>query len=38
MSKINCNFCSKKFGIKAIEGQLSICIPNFVNDKSGYLI
>ena len=38
MSKINCNFCSKKFGIKAIEGHLSTCIPNFVNEKSGYLI
>ena len=38
MSKINCKFCDKKFGIKTIEDHLSDCIPNFVNDKSGYLI
>ena len=38
MSKINCKFCNKKFGIKAINDHLSVCIQNFVDDKSGYLI
>ena len=38
MSKINCKFCNKKFGINAIVDHLSICISNCVNNKSGYLI
>lgn len=39
MSKINCKFCNKKFGIKAIEDHLSECIQNEeINNKSGYLI
>jgi hypothetical protein len=38
MSKINCKFCNKKYGIKAIEDHLSECIQNNINDKNGYLI
>jgi hypothetical protein len=38
MTKINCIFCKNKFGIKLLEDHLSECIPNYVNDKSGYLI
>jgi hypothetical protein len=38
MTKINCKFCNKKYGIKLIEDHLSECILNFINDKSGYLI
>jgi len=38
MSKINCKFCNKKFGLKAINDHLPECIPNYINDKSGYLI
>lgn len=38
MSKINCKFCNKKFGVKMINDHLPECIPNYMNDKSGYLI
>ena len=38
MSKINCKFCNKKFGVRAIIDHVPNCIPNYLNDKSGYLI
>ena len=38
MSKINCKFCDKKFGVNKIVEHLPDCILNFFNDKSGYLI
>ena len=38
MTKTNCKFCNEKFGIKAMIDHLPICIPNFLNDKTGYLI
>ncbi len=38
MSKINCKFCNKKFGVRAIIDHIPNCIPNYLNDKSGYLI
>ncbi len=38
MLKPNCKFCNKKLGVKTIVDHMSECIPNYINEKSGYLI
>lgn len=38
MSKIKCNFCNNKFGIKALNNHLLECVINSHQQESGYLI